>query len=94
MREYEALILVKSDLNEENLNKEINRLAQAINHVDGQVIKFNKWIKRPLAYKIGKFKEGIYLLVNFKANPLSIKEIEKSWKLNENVLRSMIIVKG
>ena len=93
MREYEALILVKPDLNEETLDKEIGKLSQTIIHNNGQVISFNKWAKRPLAYKIKKFKEGIYLLANFKADPLTIKEIEKSWRLNENVLRAMITLK-
>ncbi|MCM8765539.1 MAG: 30S ribosomal protein S6 [Candidatus Omnitrophica bacterium] len=93
MRNYEALILVNPELNEENLEKEIKQLSQPILHNEGRVISFEKWRKRPLAYKIKKFKEGVYLLVKFSANPLAIKEIEKSWKLDENVLRTMIVVK-
>ncbi|MCM8783577.1 MAG: 30S ribosomal protein S6 [Candidatus Omnitrophica bacterium] len=91
MRNYEALILVSPDLNDESLGKEIKRLSQAITNNNGQIVGFEKWTKRPLAYKIKKFKEGIYLLANFKTDPLSLKEIEKNWKLNENVLRVMII---
>ncbi|MCM8778796.1 MAG: 30S ribosomal protein S6 [Candidatus Omnitrophica bacterium] len=94
MRIYEALILVKPDLNEENLEKEMSRLSQSILQNEGKIISFEKWRKRPLAYKVKKFKEGIYLLANFSANPPVIKEIEKNWRLDENVLRSMIVVKN
>lgn len=94
MRQYEALILVKPDLEEEMLPKEIDRLSQVIVNSKGQIIDFKKWAKRPLAYKIKKFKEGIYLLAHFKITPFLVKEIEKNWKLNENVLRAMIVLKN
>lgn len=94
MRDYEALILLRPDLSDEGVDKEIKRLSQAITNNNGQIISFEKWAKRVLAYKVKKFKEGIYLLANFKIAPQMIKEIEKNWKLNENVLRVMVTVKG
>ena len=94
MKSYEALVLVRPDLSDQDLDKEISKLSQTISQNTGEVVSFEKWAKRPLAYKIKKFQDGIYLLVNFKAEPGSLINIERIWKLDENVLRDMIIVKS
>lgn len=93
MKNYEALVLVKPDLNDQDLNKEITKLSQPVLQNGGEVASFEKWAKRPLAYKIKKFPEGIYLLAKFKVKPQAISGIERTWKLDENVLRAMITVR-
>jgi len=93
MRKYEALILVRPDLNEQDLNKEIAKLSQPIIQNGGELTSFGKWAKRALAYKIKKFQDGIYLLANFKVQRRAISSIERNWKLNENVLRAMVTIK-
>lgn len=94
MKNYEALILVSPDLNDQDLNKEIDKLSHPILQNGGEITSFSKWAKRTLAYKIKKFPEGIYLLANFKINPQAIAGIERIWKLNENVLRAMVVTKN
>jgi small subunit ribosomal protein S6 len=93
MKNYEALVLVRPDLNEQNLEKEIAKLSQPILNNGGRVVKFEKWTKRNLAYRIKKFQDGIYLLANFKVESRALIGIERNWKLDENVLRAMVVVK-
>lgn len=94
MKNYEALVLVSPELNDQDLNKEIAKLSQSILANGGEITSFEKWAKRALAYKIKKFREGIYLLANFKVKPQAISGIEKTWRLDENVLRAMVIAKN
>lgn len=93
MKNYEALILLRPDLNDQDLQKEISKLSQPILQNEGKIASFDKWAKRALAYKIKRFQDGIYLLANFTVNPLVITGIERIWKLDENVLRAMVVVK-
>jgi len=93
MKSYEALILVKPELNDQDLNKEIAKLSQPILQNGGEISGFEKWAKKTLAYKIKKFQDGVYLLANFKVNPQAISGIERIWKLDESVLRAMVVVK-
>ncbi len=90
MKTYEALILVRPDLNDQDLNKEIAKLSQPILQNGGEITSFGKWAKRALAYRIKRFQDGIYLLADFKVRPPAITAIERNWKLDENVLRTMI----
>lgn len=86
------MILVRPDLNEQDLSREMDKLSQPILQNGGEIKSFEKWAKRKLAYPIKRFREGIYLLTNFKAKPETIVNVEKTWKLDENVLRAMVVV--
>jgi small subunit ribosomal protein S6 len=94
MKNYEALVLVRPDLSDQDLDKEISKLSQTISQNKGEFGNCDKWAKRSLAYKIKKFQDGIYLLISFKAEPSTLINIERVWKLDENVLRDMITVKS
>ncbi|EQF99336.1 ribosomal protein S6 [Clostridioides difficile 6041] len=48
--------------------------------------------EKKLAYPIAKFTEGFYVLVNFKSAVDVPKEIDRNLKINENVIRHMIVV--
>ncbi|MDU5020884.1 MAG: 30S ribosomal protein S6, partial [Clostridiales bacterium] len=57
-----------------------------------EVEKVDVWGTKKLAYPIAKFTEGYYVLVNFKSGVEVPKEIDRNLKINENVIRHMIVV--
>lgn len=46
---------------------------------------------RPLAYKIKKFERGFYVVVYFEAQGKAIKELERIYRINEDIIRFIVI---
>ncbi len=94
MKPYETLFFTDPEMSEENLDQLISKVETAITKNGGQIEKVDKWGKRPLAYPVNKFNEGNYVLVNFKGNPDSLKELERTYLINQTILRFMTTVRG
>ena len=91
MREYEAMIIAKADLPEAELSKMVSKWETIIGTDGGQVVKKETWGVRRLAYPINKQNRGNYFVYDVATNQLNIHELERVLKLEENVLRSMVI---
>lgn len=91
MNKYEAMIIIKPDLSEEERKVLFNQVNDAIAKNDGKVTQANVWSeRRKLFFPLKKCHEGVYYLVNFTALPRSITQIRHTYKLNENILRILI----
>ena len=90
MRKYEAMFILRPDLEEEKRNELIEKFKTIISN-DGEVEEDNEWGMKKLAYEIKKFKEGYYVLANFKANTDLPKELERNFRISDNVIRYMVI---
>ena len=91
MREYEAMIIAKADLPEAELSKMVSKWETIIGTDGGQVVKKETWGVRRLAYPINKQNRGNYFVYDIATNQVNIHELERVLKLEENVLRSMVI---
>ncbi|WP_186647028.1 30S ribosomal protein S6 [Fluviispira vulneris] len=91
MREYEAMIIAKADLPEAELSKMVSKWEAIIGTDGGQVVKKDTWGVRRLAYPINKQNRGNYFVYDVATNQANIHELERVLKLEENVLRSMVI---
>ena len=49
--------------------------------------------KKTLAYEIKKCKEGIYLLFNFEAKPDSIAELERVYRITDEIMKFIVVKK-
>ncbi len=87
MRIYEEFFIVEPDTPEEQIDAFIEQIKGAITAGGGTVEKVDKWGRRKLAYKIGKFTEGYYVLIQFKAPPDPVKDIEHRMRVTDMVLR-------
>ena len=90
MNKYEVMIIVKP-AEEEVTNATIEKVEALIARVGGTVEKVDRWGKRRLAYPVKKFTDGFFTLVNFEAAPAEIKEIDRVLKINDEILRHMIV---
>ncbi|KAB8037956.1 30S ribosomal protein S6 [Silvanigrella paludirubra] len=91
MREYEAMIIAKADLPEPELSKMVSKWETIIGTDGGQVVKKETWGVRRLAYPINKQNRGNYFVYDIATNQANVHELERVLKLEENVLRSMVI---
>ena len=93
MNNYEGVFVVDPELNQENQDKVEALIKDTISKQNGVVENVEKWGKRRLAYRVKKRREGYYYLINFKAEPKDIINLEKTYKLNESIIKLMIVKK-
>lgn len=91
MKNYELVYVVRPNAEDEVKEAVLNKVQEVIS-ANGEVEKVDTWGNKKLAYSIAKFNEGFYVLVNFKASADLPKELDRNLKINENVIRHMIVV--
>lgn len=90
---YEALILSSAQLSQEDQEALVERYGSVISENGGTLQKTDPWGKRVLAYEINKETEGYYTLYEFEGTGDLVKELERRLKIDETVLRHMVISK-
>jgi len=95
MNKYEAMFIVKPDLSEEDKKTLFGQIQETIVKNEGKVLTADIWSeKRKLTFTLKKNQEGVYYLVNFNLPTEAITKIKYTFKLNENILRVMILAVG
>lgn len=90
MRQYELLYIIKPDLDEEAVAQVMERFKGVAEQQGGEVTHLDKWSKRRLAYEIENYREGLYIIMNFKGAPAVADELDRLLKINDSVLRHVI----
>ncbi len=94
MRDYELVYIVRPTADEETVTGLSERIQGWIGGEGGEIQTLHPWGRRRLAYKIGDFRDGVYVQVNFRAQPDAITGLERNLKLTEDVLRYLLIRQG
>jgi small subunit ribosomal protein S6 len=90
-RIYEELFIVKPDAPEEEIDQFIEQLTALIAKTGGTVDKVDKWGKRRLAYRVDKYREGFYVLLQFTADAASVKELERRLRVTDSVIKFITV---
>lgn len=91
MKNYEAMFILKTDLEKEKMQELLGQVNETIKKNKGEVSSAEIWAeKRRLVFTIKKQQEGTYYLVSFKADPLDIAKMNQEYRLNDNIVRVMI----
>ena len=93
MRLYEAMYIVDADTPDENLEPIIGKYSKVVTDGGGEVREAGKWDKgrRSLAYEIAKKRDGLYILMQFTSNGDVPKELDRIFKINDDVIRHLIV---
>lgn len=91
-KNYETIMVISLKNGEEAANA-IAEKFKALIADNGTVESVDEWGKRRLAYDINYESEGLYLLVNFSAQPEFAAELDRVYKITDGVLRTLIIAK-
>ena len=91
MRDYELVFIAIPTLDEQALVTLNERVAGWITGAKGTVLDTKVWGRQKLAYAIRKQTEGIYVQINFQLVPSACRELERSLRIDEQVIRHMII---
>lgn len=93
MNSYELLYVINAEVEEEARAALIAKFNDLIAANNGSVDNVDEWGTRKYAYPINYKNEGYYVLVNFKSAPSFIDEFERNLRINENVVRFMVVKK-
>ncbi len=88
---YETVIIARQDLAAAQVDELTQGLQSTISAQGGKTARTESWGLRNLAYKIQKNRKGHYVLFNFDAPPQAIHELERTMRINEDVLRYLTI---
>ena len=91
MRIYEALFIIKPDVPDEEVDQRLESLRAQLIAAGATVDKLEKWGKRRLAYKVDKYREGAYVLIQFTAGPETVKEFERRLRVSDIVLKFITV---
>ncbi len=91
MNKYELTVIFKPNLGEEVLKAEFEKVTGLISRFGGTVEKVDEIGKRRLAYEIQKVNDGIYYYITFNSDASAPAEIESRLRINESLLRFLII---
>ncbi len=93
MTNYEIMFIVKTSLDETSLNNIVKDVQKLITDNKGKVIEFKDLGRKKLAYEINKEVSGFYYLMNVSANKDAIQEFDRKLRINENIIRHLILKK-
>lgn len=94
MRKYETIIVIDSLLKQEEIEGIIGKYERFISANGGTIESVDRWGKKRLAYEIKKRQYGFYVLIRFEAPPAMIKQLDREYRLNEYLLRTMTTLLG
>lgn len=94
MRNYEVVLIVHPDLDENALQGVLERVQGWITGSGGSIDKVDQWGKRRLAYSIRKQREGLYVYIETQMAPTFSAELERNMRLLEPIMRYSIISKA
>ncbi|HOQ75552.1 MAG TPA: 30S ribosomal protein S6 [Thermoclostridium sp.] len=92
MRKYECVYVISPTLEEEQVKAVVERFNNLVSQY-GELESTEEWGRKKLAYEVQKQKEGYYVLMNFSANPDFPAELERNFKITEEVLKYLVVSK-
>lgn len=92
MNKYESVIIIRPNLEEGEIEGIVTEITDLIKQ-DGKVIEVDKKGIKKLAYEINKCKEGYFITFDFEADPSIISELERYYRITENIIKFITIKK-
>lgn len=92
MKNYETVFVLHPHLDEAKVEEEIQKVKDVITQNEGTINEVQKWGRKRLAFEINKVHEGIYTLIQFQSKPSAVQELDRKFKLNEEVLRHLTVL--
>ncbi|PKQ30874.1 MAG: 30S ribosomal protein S6 [Actinobacteria bacterium HGW-Actinobacteria-2] len=91
MRSYEVVVIIDPEVDDRQVNGLLDKPLAGLKKSGGTVDNIDVWGRRRLAYDIKKKSEGIYAIINVTAEPAVVKEMDRQFTLNEQIMRTKVI---
>ena len=91
MKKYEVMYIVNASLDDAQFEALEKRLYAPVTENGGSIDNVDNWGVREFAYEIDHMKKGHYVVVNLTANYEGIQEFQRLCRINNNVIRTMVV---
>ena len=91
MEKYETISIIRPNVSEDVIAAISDKTADIIKDAGGEILKVDNWGLKQLAYPIKKEPTGYYVYTVFSGNGAGINEMERIFKIDDNVLKYMTI---
>jgi small subunit ribosomal protein S6 len=88
---YETVFIARQDISGTQVDALADTLTQLVADQGGEIKKREYWGLRNLSYRMNKNRKGHYVLFNIDAPSAAIAEMERTMRINEDVLRYLTI---
>jgi len=92
LRQYETIYVLNPEIGEENTKALVEKFKDMMSN-SAQIDSMEEWGRKKLAYPIDYKTEGYYVLTNFTAEPNFPQELERVYKITEDVIKYIVIKK-
>jgi len=90
-RRYETLILIHPEQGDAGTKELVTRIRQLAESQGAVISELHDWGMRELAYPVDRQRRAHHVLLEFRATPQALHEIERNLKLMEPVLRHLSV---
>ena len=91
MRTYEVVFVAAPTLTSEELDGFIKHAQTVVEGKNGKIAKVDNWGKKPLAYKIKRFREGYYVVLSIEGDGGAIAELERRFRVTDYIIRFLSV---
>lgn len=88
---YEHVFIARQDLTPAQAETLAQKFTEILKTQGGRVTKTEYWGLKTLMYRIKKNRKGHYHLLNVEAPAAAIEELERTMRLNEDVIRFLTV---
>jgi len=85
------MVVLDPNLDDAAIEALNTRIQNMITQRGGTIDNVESWGRKRLAYPIGRFRDGVYILSRFQLPPNAATEIERALKLTESVIRHLLV---
>ena len=89
---YETMYILRPDISVEAVDNTIGKYQGMIKDKGGEVLETQHRGKRRLAYEINRYREGIYIQMNYQTPGDTIAPMERDMRLSEDIIRYLTLV--
>ena len=87
MNQYETVFILTPVLSDVQMKETVDKFKGILTAEGAEIINEENWGLKKLAYPIQKKSTGFYQLIEFNANPETIKKLEVNFRRDERVIR-------
>ena len=91
MRFYQTIVILRPDLDDSQTEEHSEKVKGFIAKFEGEIVRFDNWGKKRLAYRIKKNRFGIYLNICHKLDGKNVDPLENEFRIDESILKFLVI---
>ena len=91
MPTYESIFIINPNTTDDETAAVIKKMQDVVAKQGGEMLKFEDWGKRKLAYEVKKHKRGHYAFFQIKAAPKVISELERRYKMTDQIIKYLSV---